>query len=212
MATLLTIHPVDPQPRLVAQVAQALRDGGLVALPTDACYALAALLGNQQAKERIRQIRHLDARHHYTLMCHDFAQLGQLVRLGNAAFRSVKAATPGPYTFILPATREVPRRLQHERKRTVGVRIPDHRVAQAILAEVGEPLLTSSLLLPGDPRAPWPPARTSRTPWAPSSTSSWTATPAAASRPPWSTSRPGVPEVVRAGAGDPSRFRWAGVD
>jgi len=211
MAPLLTIHPVAPQPRLVAQVAQALRDGGLVALPTDACYALAALLGNQQAKERIRQIRHLDARHHYTLMCHDFAQLGQLVRLGNAAFRSVKAATPGPYTFILPATREVPRRLQHERKRTVGVRIPDHRVAQAILAEVGEPLLTSSLLLPGDPE----PLATGEdvqdalgavvdviVDGDTSGCEPTTVVDLSA----------GVPEVVRAGAGDPSRFRWAGVD
>ncbi len=149
MATLLAIHPTDPQPRLISRVVATVRDGGLIAFPTDACYALGASLGNQRAKERIRQIRQLDARHHYTLICRDFAQLGQLVRLGNAVFRAVKAATPGPYTFILPASAEVPRRLQHERKRTIGVRIPQHRITQAILAELGEPLLTSSLLLPG---------------------------------------------------------------
>lgn len=149
MATLLEIHPVDPQPRLIATVVEALRDGGLVAFPTDACYSLGAVLGNQHAKERILAIRHLDERHDFTLMCRDFAQLGQLVRLSNPVFRAVKAATPGPYTFVLPASPEVPRRLQHPRKRTVGVRIPQHRITQAILAELGEPMLSSTLLLPG---------------------------------------------------------------
>lgn len=149
MATFLDIHPVDPQPRLVARVVDVLREGGLIAYPTDACYALGAVLGNQEAKERILRIRHLDDRHHFTLVCRDFAQLGQFVQLDNTVFRALKAATPGPYTFILPATREVPRRLQHPKKKTVGVRIPEHPITQAVLAELGEPLLSSTLLLPG---------------------------------------------------------------
>jgi tRNA threonylcarbamoyl adenosine modification protein (Sua5/YciO/YrdC/YwlC family) len=150
MARFLDIHPVDPQPRLVQQAVQILRDGGLIAYPTDSRYALGALLGNQAAKERIIRIRELDERHHFTLVCRSFAQLGQYVQLDNAVFRAVKAATPGPYTFILPATPEVPRKLMHAKKRTVGVRIPEHRVTQAILAELDEPLLSSTLLLPGE--------------------------------------------------------------
>lgn len=150
MATFLDIHPVDPQPRLVSKVVDVLRDGGLVAYPTDACYALGAQLGNREAKERIISIRHLDDRHHFTLVCKDFAQLGHFVHLDNAVFRAVKAATPGPFTFILPATPEVPKKLLHPKKKTVGVRIPEHRITQAILAELGEPMLSSTLLLPGD--------------------------------------------------------------
>ena len=150
MARFLDIHPHDPQPRLVEQVAQTLREGGLAAFPTDACYTLGARLGDPDAKQRIVDVRHLDDRHHFTLMCADFAQLGQLVHLDNHVFRAVRAATPGRYTFILPATKEVPRRLLHPRKRTVGVRIPDHRISRAILDAMGEPLLTSTLLLPGE--------------------------------------------------------------
>ena len=150
MARFLEIHPVDPQPRLVQQVVDVLDQGGLAAFPTDACFTLGARLGDPDAKERIRQIRHVDERHHFTLMCADFAQLGQLVQLDNAVFRAVKAATPGRYTFILPATKEVPRRLLHPKKKTVGVRIPDHPICRALLSAMGEPLLTSSLLLPGD--------------------------------------------------------------
>lgn len=150
MATFLDIHPVDPQPRLVNRVVETLRDGGLVAYPTDACYALGAQLGNQGARDRIINIRRLDDRHHFTLVCANFAQLGQFVQLDNAVFRAVKAATPGPFTFILPATPEVPKRLLHPKKRTVGVRIPEHRITQAILAELGEPMLSSTLLLPGE--------------------------------------------------------------
>jgi tRNA threonylcarbamoyl adenosine modification protein (Sua5/YciO/YrdC/YwlC family) len=150
MATFLDIHPVDPQPRLVSRVVETLRTGGLVAFPTDACYALGAELGNQRAKDRIIKIRRLDDRHHFTLVCADFAQLGQFAQLDNAVFRAVKAATPGPFTFILPATPEVPKRLLHPRKKTVGVRIPEHRITQAILAELGEPILSSTLLLPGE--------------------------------------------------------------
>jgi tRNA threonylcarbamoyl adenosine modification protein (Sua5/YciO/YrdC/YwlC family) len=153
MATFLDIHPVDPQPRLIGQVVHALRDGGLIAYPTDSCFALGAQVGNQQAKERIIDIRGLADKHHFTLVCADFAQLGQFVQLDNPVFRAVKAATPGPYTFILPASPEVPKRLQHPKKRTVGVRIPEHRITQAILADLGEPLLSSTLLLPDDEEA-----------------------------------------------------------
>ncbi len=148
MAKYLDVHPVNPQARAIAEAVRVLRSGGLVVYPTDSCYALGARMGEQRALERIREIRNLDHRHHFTLVCADFAQLGQLVNIGNAAFRLVKACTPGPYTFILPATREVPRRLLHAKKHTVGVRIPRHTVAQALLAELGEPLLSSTLLLP----------------------------------------------------------------
>ena len=150
MARYFDVHPHDPQPRSIRQVVEILRDGGLIAYPTDSCFALGCTLGNQQGKARILAIRRLDERHHFTLVCRDFAQLGQLVHIDNAVFRAVKAATPGRYTFILPATSEVPRRLMHPRKRTVGVRIPDHPVAQALLAELGEPMVSSTLLMPGE--------------------------------------------------------------
>jgi tRNA threonylcarbamoyl adenosine modification protein (Sua5/YciO/YrdC/YwlC family) len=150
MATYFDVHPVDPQPRVIAQVVRLMREGGVVAYPTDSSFALGCQMGNQEGLTRMRQIRGLDAKHHFTLLCKDFAQLGQLVHIDNAVFRAIKAATPGPYTFILPATGEVPRKLLHPKKRTVGVRIPDHRVAQAILAEIGEPIVTTTLLLPGE--------------------------------------------------------------
>ncbi len=150
MATYLDVHPRSPQPRAIAQACNEVREGGLIAYPTDSGFALGCLLGNKAGKERIMEIRQLDDKHHFTLLCRDFAQLGQFVHVDNAVFRSIKAATPGSYTFILLATREVPRRLLHPKKKTVGVRIPDHPVAQALLAELGEPLLTSTLILPGD--------------------------------------------------------------
>ena len=150
MARYLDVHPVDPQPRAIAQAVQVLRDDGLVAYPTDSCYALGIQLGNRDGLERIKKLRRLDDKHHFTLVCHDFAQLGQLVHLNNAAFRAIKAATPGPYTFILPATGDVPKRLMHPKKRTVGVRIPDHPVVSALLSELGEPLLSSTLLMPDE--------------------------------------------------------------
>ncbi|MFW5469615.1 L-threonylcarbamoyladenylate synthase [Knoellia sp. CPCC 206435] len=150
MARYLDVHPDDPQPRSIRQTVQTLRDGGLVAYPTDSGYALGAALGNQSAKDRIRDIRRLDDKHHYTLVCADFAQLGHFVHVDNAVFRAVKASTPGPYTFILPATGEVPRRVLHPKKKTVGVRIPDNAVVRALLAELGEPMLTSTLILPGE--------------------------------------------------------------
>lgn len=148
MARYLDIHPQDPQPRLITQVATVLADGGLIAYPTDSGYALGCALGNQEGKERIAAIRRLDERHHYTLVCSSFAQLGQFVLIDNSVFRAIKAATPGPFTFILPATKEVPRRLLHPKKKTVGVRLPNHRLVTALLAEVGEPMLSSTLILP----------------------------------------------------------------
>jgi tRNA threonylcarbamoyl adenosine modification protein (Sua5/YciO/YrdC/YwlC family) len=150
MARYYDVHPVDPQRRAIGQVAEVVRDGGLIAYPTDSCFALGCALGNAEGLERIRAVRQLDDKHHFTLVCADFAQLGQFVRVDKAVFRLVKAATPGSYTFILPATREVPRRLLHPRKKTVGVRIPEHPVVRALLAELGEPLLSSTLILPGD--------------------------------------------------------------
>ena len=150
MARYLDVHPDNPQPRLVGQIADALRDDQLIAYPTDSGYALGCQLGNRDGRDRILRIRGLDDKHHFTLMCKDFAQLGQFVHVDNSAFRAIKAATPGPYTFILPATAEVPKRLMHPKKRTVGVRIPDHPVVSALLAELGEPLLSSTLLMPDE--------------------------------------------------------------
>ncbi|NLT56813.1 MAG: threonylcarbamoyl-AMP synthase [Actinomycetales bacterium] len=148
MARYYDVHPDNPQPRTIGQVVELIRAGGLVVYPTDSCFAFGCQLGNREGLGRIREIRRLDGRHHFTLVCRDFAQLGQFVHVDNAVFRLVKASTPGSYTFILPATREVPRRLLHPRKHTVGVRIPRHTVAQALLTELGEPLLSSTLLLP----------------------------------------------------------------
>ncbi|MET8539764.1 L-threonylcarbamoyladenylate synthase [Kitasatospora sp. NPDC004799] len=150
MAKYFDVHPESPQPRTIGTVADSLRSGALIAYPTDSCFALGCRLDNRDGLERIRSIRRLDDRHHFTLMCVDFAQLGQFVQLDNTVFRAVKAATPGSYTFILPATKEVPRRLMHPKKKTVGVRIPDHAVTRALLTELGEPLLSSTLILPGD--------------------------------------------------------------
>ncbi|MBE1562043.1 L-threonylcarbamoyladenylate synthase [Nonomuraea africana] len=150
MAKYFDVHPDSPQPRLISQVVELLHADGLIAYPTDSCYALGCRLGNKEGIERIREIRSLGSDHHFTLVCRGFSQFGQFVHVSNALFRSIKAATPGGYTFILPATKEVPRRLLHPRKKTVGVRIPDHVVTQALLAELGEPLVSSTLLLPDE--------------------------------------------------------------
>jgi tRNA threonylcarbamoyl adenosine modification protein (Sua5/YciO/YrdC/YwlC family) len=150
VAKYFDVHPDNPQPRSIGQVVRIVRDGGLIAYPTDSCFALGCRLGNKEGLDRIREIRKLEVGHPFTIVCRDFQQLGQFVQINNALFRTLKAATPGSYTFILPATREVPRRLMHPRRKTVGVRIPDHVVAQAILAELGEPLLSTTLTLPGD--------------------------------------------------------------
>lgn len=150
MAKYFDVHPANPQPRVIRQVASIVRDDGLIVYPTDSCFALGCQLGNRDGIEGIKSIRQLGERHHFTLVCQNFAQLGQLVVVDNRVFRAIKASTPGSFTFILPATKEVPRRLLHPRKKTVGVRIPDHAVAQALLAELGEPLLSSTLLLPDE--------------------------------------------------------------
>src|SRR5215813_10301889 len=149
MARYFDIHSATLQQRTIAQIADIVRAGGVIAYPTDSCYALGCQLGNRVGIARIRSIRHLDDRHHLTLVCQDFAQLGRFAYVANRVFRAIKAATPGSYTFILPATKEVPRILQHPGKKTVGVRIPRHAVTQALLAELAEPLVSSTLLLPG---------------------------------------------------------------
>lgn len=148
MARYFDIHPDNPQRRSISQVVEVVRGGGVIAYPTDSCFALGCRLGDRDGMERIRAIRGLDERHHFTLMCRDFAQLGQFALVSNRVFRALKAATPGPYTFILPATKEVPRKMMNPKKRTVGVRIPDHVVVQAMLEELGEPLVSSTLVLP----------------------------------------------------------------
>ena len=150
MARYLSIHPEAPQPRLLAQVAEVLGEGGVAAIPTDSCYSLCCKLGDKEAVERIRHIRNVDERHHLTLMCRDLSEIAQFARVDNAQYRLLKAATPGSYTFILEGTKELPRRVLHPKRKTIGLRIPDHPVALALLEVLGEPLLTSTLMLPGD--------------------------------------------------------------
>lgn len=150
MARYLTIHPDDPQPRLLAQAAEVVRGGGVVAIPTDSCYALGCRLGDKDAVERIRRIRDVDDRHHLTLMCRDLSEIAQFARVDNTQYRLLKATTPGSYTFILEGTKELPRRVLHPKRKTIGLRVPAHKVALALLEELGEPLLTSTLMLPGD--------------------------------------------------------------
>ena len=149
MAGYIEIHPDNPQQRLVKKVVDRLRRGEVAALPTDSGYAIVCALGNKAGLERIRTIRQVGEKHDFTLLCHDFAQLGQLVIIHNASFRLIKSLTPGPYTFILKGTKAVPRMSLNPRKSTVGVRIPQHKIVQAILAEMGEPLNSSSLIVPG---------------------------------------------------------------
>jgi len=150
MAQYFEVHPVNPQRRLIHQAVEIIRRGGIVAYPTDSSYALGCHLGDKDAMERIRHIRQLEARHNFTLVCADLSQLAQYARVSNSDFRLLKAHTPGPYTFILPASREVPRRLQHARRKTIGLRVPDNVVVHALLAELGEPLMSVTLHLPGD--------------------------------------------------------------
>ncbi len=149
-ARYLEIHPVDPQPRLIRHAADVVRNGGLIVYPTDSCYALGCRIGDKAAMERMRAIRQVDARHHFSLVCRDLSEIATYAKVDNRQYRLLKAATPGCYAFILEATREVPKRLQHPSRRTIGVRIPDHPVVRALLAELNEPLLSSTLALPGD--------------------------------------------------------------
>lgn len=150
MAQYFEIQPDHPQPRLIRQAAQILRDSGLIALPTDCAYSLVGLTGNADVLDRIRRIRGVDERHHFTLMCRDLSEIATYARVDNAQYRLLKATTPGPYTFILEATRELPRRVLHPKRKTIGLRVPDHAVVSALLDELGEPLLSSTLLLPGE--------------------------------------------------------------
>jgi len=150
MAEYLELHPVDPQPRLIRRAVEVVRAGGIIAYPTDSCYALGWHIGDKQAVERVRRIRQADRHHHFTLVCATLAEVGRFARLETWQYRILRACLPGPYTFLLRATRETPRRLQHARRRTIGVRIPDHRVVRLLLAELGEPLMSSTLLLAPD--------------------------------------------------------------
>ena len=205
MARYVDLHPRDPQPRLVAQTVALLRDDGLIAYPTDSCYALGCSLESATGPERIRRIRGLDDRHHFTLVCADFAQLGAYVHLDNAAFRSLKAATPGPYTFIVKASKEVPRRLAQPKRRTVGVRIPDHPVVRALLRELGSPLVSSTLLLPGheEPMTDGWQIKEELDHVVDAVLDSGDCGTVPTTVVDWSE---GVPEVVRVGAGSPDRF------
>lgn len=144
------MHPANPQQRLVRQAVAVLREGGLIAYPTDSCYAFGCQMGAREAVERIERIRQTDKHHNFTLACRDLSQIATYAKVEDWAYRLLRAHTPGPYTFILAATREVPRRLQNPKRRTIGIRVPDHPVPQAILAELGEPIMSSTLLLPGD--------------------------------------------------------------
>ena len=150
MAQFFSIHPDNPQPRLIQQAVQMIHAGGVIVYPTDSCYALGCHLGDKAAVDRLRRIRGIDEHHHLTLVCRDLSELGKFARVDNAQYRLLKANTPGSYTFILKATRELPRRLAHPKRATVGVRVPEHTATQALLAELNEPLLSSTLVLPGD--------------------------------------------------------------
>lgn len=149
MSQYFELHPENPQARLIRRAVEIVRAGGVIAYPTDSCYALGCHLGDKEALERIRRIRQADKHHHFTLVCSDLTQISRYARVETWQFRMLKAATPGPYTFLLPATRETPRRIQHEKRRTVGIRVPDHAVPRLLLAELGEPIMSSTLLLPG---------------------------------------------------------------
>jgi tRNA threonylcarbamoyl adenosine modification protein (Sua5/YciO/YrdC/YwlC family) len=150
VAEYLEIHPQNPQVRLIRKAVEIVRQGGVIAYPTDSCYALGCHVGDKDALERIRRIREADKHHNFTLVCRNLAEIGRYALVDNAQFRLLKAHTPGPFTFLLPATRETPKRLQHPKRRTIGIRIPDHPVPHLIMAELNEPIMTSTLLLPGD--------------------------------------------------------------
>jgi len=205
MARYLDVHPDNPQPRALQQIVAALQDDALIAYPTDSGYALGCRVGNREGRDRILRIRGLDDKHHFTLVCRDFSQLGQLVHVDNSAFRAIRSATPGPYTFILPAMPDVPRRLLHPKKRTVGVRIPEHTFVQALLTELGEPLLSSTLILPGEtePRTMGWEIKEDLDHDVDIVVEAGEVLPEPTTVVDWSE---GAPEVLRRGAGDPDRF------
>jgi len=150
VAKLIEVHPDNPQSRLVAEIVETIKGGGLIAYPTDSSYAFGCHIGDKRAMDRIRRIRRTDKHHNFTLVCSDLSEIGTYARLDNWAYRMLKSMTPGAYTFILPATREVPKRLQHPKRRTIGLRVPDHVLVRAVLGALGEPIMSSTLLLPGD--------------------------------------------------------------
>lgn len=150
MSQFFSIHPDNPQARLIKRAAEIVRAGGIIVYPTDSCYALGCHIGDKSAMERMRAIRGVDARHHFSLVCRDLSELANYARVDNSQYRLLKSMAPGSYVFILEATRELPKRLQHPKRRTIGLRIPDHPVVDALLAELGEPILSSTLLLPGE--------------------------------------------------------------
>ncbi|MGB5625018.1 MAG: L-threonylcarbamoyladenylate synthase [Woeseiaceae bacterium] len=150
MAKLIEIHPTDPQPRRVKAIVEIIRNGGLIAYPTDSSYAFGCHIGDKKAIDRIHRIRRTDKKHNFTLVCADLTEISVYARVDNWAYRLIKSLTPGPYTFILPATREVPKRLQNPKRRTIGLRVPDHVLVHEVLEELGEPIMSSTLLLPGD--------------------------------------------------------------
>lgn len=150
MSQYFVIHPENPQPRLVRQAVEIVRSGGIIALPTDSCYALCCHLDDRDAVTRLRRIRHVDEKHHLTLLCRDLSEISEYAKVDNRQYRLLKAATPGPYTFILEATREVPKRLSHPSRKTIGLRVPENAIAHALLAELDQPLLGTTLILPGD--------------------------------------------------------------
>lgn len=155
MSQFFTIHPDNPQPRLISQAAEIVRKGGVIAYPTDSGYALGCQLSNKQAAERIRTIRQFkEARHHMTLVCADLTEIATYAKVDNAAYRFLKSVTPGPFTVILPATREVPRRLMHPKRKTIGIRVPDNAIARALMAELAEPIMSASLILPNEELPP----------------------------------------------------------
>jgi len=150
MAELIQIHPINPEPRKIRHVAEIIREGGLVVYPTDSCYAFGFHMGDKAPVKEIQRIRQTPRDHNFTLVCRDLAEIATYARVDNWCYRTLKAHTPGPFTFILVATRDVPRRLQHDKRKTIGIRVPDHPVAQALLAELNEPIMSSTLILPGD--------------------------------------------------------------
>ena len=150
MARLVEIHPTNPQPRLIAEVVATIRNGGLIAYPTDSSYAFGCHIGDRRAMDRIRRIRETDKNHNFTLVCTDLSEISLYAKVDNWAYRLLKSLTPGPYTFILQATREVPKRLQNPKRRTIGLRVPDHQIVHDMLKSLGEPIMSSTLLLPGD--------------------------------------------------------------
>jgi tRNA threonylcarbamoyl adenosine modification protein (Sua5/YciO/YrdC/YwlC family) len=150
VSQFFTLHPTHPEPRLIKRAAEIVRSGGVIAYPTDSCYALGCHIGDKTAMERIRKIRDVDERHHFTLVCRDLSEIGTFAKVNNAQYRLLKAHTPGSYTFILQATRELPRRIAHPKRATIGVRVPEHVAALALLAELDEPLLSSTLMLPNE--------------------------------------------------------------